>query len=159
MGANSASRVTTFKLYLWHSMSVVTMGLGKLNIDSNCICLLWYFQSFFKCQTLYHLNYRVTWFCYEWLLTLGRIITHLICVFAFDSKDCLLPGVMKFKSCLVLHDRGFVAHDFRQAQHKNYKYNNFGAFCETVFCLLRDLSVTNSDFEHARYTLPRCTLS
>ena len=125
MRDNLASRITTFKLCFWHSMGVVSYELGEAQ---NIHCMLWYFQSLFKSQTLYHLNYLVSWFCYEKLLTLSWIITQLLYVFAFDSRACLLSGVKKFKSCLVFHDLGFLAHSFRQAQETHYTYINFWTY-------------------------------
>ena len=72
------------------------ISLGKLSMDSNCVCLLWYFQSLSKCQMLYHLNYLVSWFWYEWLLTLSRIVTQLLCMFVFDSGQSL-PVVRSYE--------------------------------------------------------------
>ena len=94
-GLQHSSYVCDTECMLWG------MSLGKLSMGSGCICLLRYFQSLFKCQTLYHLNNLVMRFCCEWLLTLGRVVKQLLCMFAFDSGACLLSGVMNFKSCFV----------------------------------------------------------
>ena len=56
---------------------------------------------------------------------------------------------------------GFVADDFRQAQHTlDLLVSELAHFvcCETELCLLYDLSVTNNDFEHACYALPHYIL-
>ena len=87
------------------------------------------------------------------------IVSQLLYVFTSDSGACLLPGVMKFKPCLVFHDLVFVAHDFRQAQHTHSYILIFqgllGSLVVKLHCFfLRDLSVTNNGFEHARYALP-----
>lgn len=108
LGLQHSSYVCDIAWVLWR------MSLGKLSIDSNCVCFLWYFQGLFKCQRLYHLNYLVSWFCYD----------HWPCAWSlYNYSACLLlpiigsSGVMKFKSCPISYDLGFVAHDFRKAQH------------------------------------------
>ena len=102
------------------------MSLGKLSIDSNCSCLLWYFQRLFKCQMLlYQLNYLVIWYCYEWFLTFGRIVIQLCCVFAITLW--IRSYEILWNSNLFFYELGFVAHNFRQAQHIHYIHLSFRA--------------------------------
>ena len=58
---------------------------------------------------------------------LGQDLAQLLCVFAFYSGACSLSSVTKFKSSLIFHDLGFIAHDFRQAQDTYYTYLSFRA--------------------------------
>ena len=72
-------------------------------------------------------------------MTLGRIDTQFICLFAFHSGACLLTGVIKFAHThitymLVLELAQFIS-------------------LETELCLLRDLDATNNGFEHVLYPL------
>ena len=72
----------------------------------------------------------------------------IICVF--------FVFILESTCCQELWNLGFIAHDFRQAQHIHYTLVSELAWlisCETV-CFLRNFNVTDNDFEHARYALP-----